>query len=189
MRASNVTKAVALALSMAWVAGCSTSGSKSDAGAEGAVDTAATQGATDSGVSQAERDAAAAQAAAQQAAQQAAQDLQNVANLQTVFYFDFDKSSVRAAGLADLERHAQFLAANPAVGVRLEGHADERGTREYNMALGERRAKAVARVLMVNGVSASQIETISYGEEKPAVLGHNDQSWAENRRVELKYSR
>ncbi|WP_027857042.1 peptidoglycan-associated lipoprotein Pal [Marinobacterium jannaschii] len=190
MRASNVTKAVALALSMAWVAGCSTSGSKTDAGAEGAVDTASTQGATDTGVSRGADDAAAAAAAAaERAAQQAAQDLQNVANLQTVFYFDFDKSSVQAQGLADLERHAQFLAANPAVGVRLEGHADERGTREYNIALGERRAKAVARVMMVNGVSASQIETISYGEEKPAVLGHNDQSWAENRRVELKYSR
>jgi peptidoglycan-associated lipoprotein len=191
MRASNVTKAVALALSMAWVAGCSTSGSKSETGgAEGSVDTASTQGSADTGISQGANDAAAQQAAAARAAaEQAAQDLQNVANLQTVFYFDFDKSAVQAQGLADLERHAQFLSSNPAVSVRLEGHADERGTREYNIALGERRAKAVARVLMVNGVSASQIETISYGEEKPAVLGHNDQSWAENRRVELKYSR
>jgi len=65
--------------------------------------------------------------------------------------------------------------------------SDERGTREYNMALGERRAKAVSRFLQVNGVSGSQVESISFGEEKPAVLGHSDSSWSQNRRVELKY--
>ena len=86
-----------------------------------------------------------------------------------------------------LRGHAKYLVANPSANVVLEGHADERGTREYNMALGERRAKAIARVLTVNGVSSSQIELVSFGEEKPAVMGHNESSWAQNRRVELKY--
>jgi peptidoglycan-associated lipoprotein len=168
MRAYNVTKAVALALSVAWVAGCSTSGSSTDTGSTATdTDSSATQAVNvDSGVSVSYED---------------------VANLQTVFYFDFDKAVVKADGFSDLEKHAQYLAANPTAQVVLEGHADERGTREYNMALGERRAKAVSRFLQVNAVSAGQIETVSFGEEKPAMLGHSESSWSKNRRVELKY--
>lgn len=168
MRASNVTKAVALALSVAWVAGCSTSGSSQDSGASSATGSEGSgQGVNvGSGVSGSYSD---------------------VANLRTVFYFEFDKSVVKAEGFADLEKHAMYLAANPSAQVVLEGHADERGTREYNMALGERRAKAVSRFLQVNGASATQVETVSFGEEKPAVLGHSDASWSQNRRVELKY--
>ena len=104
-----------------------------------------------------------------------------------MFYFDFDQSVVKQDGFADLEAHARYLSQNPGASVRLEGHADERGTREYNIALGERRANAVERLLIVNGASASQVETISYGEEKPAVMGQGEASWAQNRRVELKY--
>ncbi|WP_067868284.1 peptidoglycan-associated lipoprotein Pal [Neptuniibacter marinus] len=168
MRASNVTKAVALALSVAWVAGCSTSGTTESTGSTAGTDTGSTQGVSqNTGVSGSSMD--------------------DVANLQTVFYFDFDQSVVKANGFADLEKHAAYLAANPSAQVILEGHADERGTREYNMALGERRAKAVSRFLQVNGVSGSQVESISFGEEKPAVLGHSDSSWSQNRRVELKY--
>jgi len=96
---------------------------------------------------------------------------------------------VKQDGFADLEAHARYLAQHPSASVRLEGHADERGTREYNIALGERRAKAVERLLIVNGASTSQVETISYGEEKPAVLGSGEQSWAQNRRVELIYNK
>lgn len=168
MRASNVTKAVALALSVAWVAGCSTSGTSESTGSTAGTDTGSTQGVSQNGgVSSSSMD--------------------DVANLQTVFYFDFDQSIVKANGFADLEKHAAYLAANPSAQVILEGHADERGTREYNMALGERRAKAVSRFLQVNGVSGTQVESISFGEEKPAVLGHSDSSWSQNRRVELKY--
>lgn len=168
MRASNVTKAVALALSVAWVAGCSTSGTTESTGSTAGTDTGSTQGVSqNTGVSGSSMD--------------------DVANLQAVFYFDFDQSVVKANGFADLEKHAAYLAANPSAQVILEGHADERGTREYNMALGERRAKAVSRFLQVNGVSGSQVESISFGEEKPAVLGHSDSSWSQNRRVELKY--
>lgn len=111
----------------------------------------------------------------------------DVAQLRTVFYFDFDQSVVKQEGFIDLERHAAYLASNPNAKVRLEGHADERGTREYNIALGESRANSIARLLLVNGASNGQIETISYGEEKPMMLGHSDSEWALNRRVELSY--
>lgn len=107
---------------------------------------------------------------------------------ETVFYFDFDQSSIRSDALDALRAHAQYLNANPSAVVRLEGHADERGTREYNVALGERRGNAVAKYLRLNGVSANQMEVISYGEEKPVAYGNDEQSWTANRRVELVYT-
>lgn len=104
----------------------------------------------------------------------------------TVFYFDFDKSELKPEAREALVYHANQLKANPSRRIRLEGHADERGTREYNLALGERRAQAVERYLVVQGVSASQIETISYGEERPAATGTTEAAYSRNRRVELK---
>jgi len=104
-------------------------------------------------------------------------------NALTVFYFDFDKSDVKAPAMDALKAHATYLKLNANAKVNLAGHADERGTREYNLALGERRGKAVAQVLMSEGVAASQIEVISYGEEKPADFSNH----AKNRRVELSY--
>lgn len=106
----------------------------------------------------------------------------------TVFYFDFDKATIKSDALDSLRAHAQHLNSNPNAMVRLEGHADERGTREYNVALGERRGNAVAKYLRLNGVSSSQMEVISYGEEKPVAYGHDEQSWTANRRVELVYT-
>ncbi|WP_370584023.1 peptidoglycan-associated lipoprotein Pal [Motiliproteus sp. SC1-56] len=111
----------------------------------------------------------------------------DVTDLQTVFYFDFDRAVVKSEAFEALTAHAQYLLDNPSAKAVLEGHADERGTREYNMALGERRAKAVSRYLTVQGVPGQQIETVSYGEERPAVVGHSEAAWSENRRVELKY--
>jgi peptidoglycan-associated lipoprotein len=105
----------------------------------------------------------------------------------TVLYFDFDKSELRADVRGSLDERAEALQSKSGV-LRLEGHADERGTREYNMALGERRAKAVANYLSSQGVPASQIETVSYGEEKPAMLGGGSEAMSKNRRVELIYS-
>lgn len=105
--------------------------------------------------------------------------------IDTVFYFDFDQSVLKPESRAALTAHAAQLK-NNSVSVRLEGHSDERGTREYNMALGERRANAVADFLVLQGVSRSRIETISYGEERPARMGDSESSWAMNRRVELK---
>jgi len=107
--------------------------------------------------------------------------------LQGVFYFDFDQAIVRRDGHAELDQHAVVLAGNPRLMVRLEGHADERGTREYNLALGERRANAVQAYLMSQGAARSQIEVVSYGEEKPASTGHDQASWEQNRRVEIVY--
>ena len=106
----------------------------------------------------------------------------------SVFYFDFDQSTIKSDSLEALRAHAQYLNENPNARVRLEGHADERGTREYNVALGERRGNAVAKYLRLNGVSSSKMEVISYGEEKPVAYGHDDQSWAANRRVEIVYT-
>ncbi|MEQ9511076.1 MAG: OmpA family protein, partial [Alloalcanivorax xenomutans] len=83
--------------------------------------------------------------------------------------------------------HATYLKNNANAKLRLEGHADERGTREYNVALSERRAQAVQKFLRVQGVSSSQLEVVSYGEEKPAAFGHSEMDWAKNRRVELNY--
>ena len=106
-------------------------------------------------------------------------------NVATVFYFDFDQSTLKPEARDALLQHAAAMKANGS-SVRLEGHADERGTREYNIALGERRGNAVAQFLALQGVSSSQIEVISYGEEKPVALGSSGADWAENRRVELK---
>ena len=103
-----------------------------------------------------------------------------------VFYFEFDKAVLNAEARAALRLHAEWLKAHPAVNIRLEGHADERGTREYNMALGERRANSVRDFLVQEGVNAAVMEVISYGEESPAAMGSNEASWALNRRVEMK---
>lgn len=103
----------------------------------------------------------------------------------TTFYFDFDTAEIKQEAREVLIAHARYLEDNPGINVRLEGHADERGTKEYNLALGERRANAVQRFLIVNGASRGQLETVSYGEEKPAVMGSNESAWAQNRRVEL----
>jgi len=102
-------------------------------------------------------------------------------------YFAFDRDEVKPEFMDMLEEHAAYLAANPGAELRLEGHTDERGTREYNLGLGERRAKAVERVLTLNGASSDQVEIISYGEEMPVAFGQNEEAWAENRRVELVY--
>lgn len=104
---------------------------------------------------------------------------------QTVFYFDFDVAEFQAEDRDTLTYHARDLAANPGKRFRLEGHADERGTREYNLALGERRANAILNYLIVNGASRSQIEVVSYGEERPAQSGQSEQSYNRNRRVEV----
>lgn len=108
--------------------------------------------------------------------------------LAMVIYFDFDSSEVRPADRDVVTRHAMQLGNDPAARVRLEGHADERGSREYNIGLGERRAQAVRQLLMLQGASAAQIATVSFGEERPAAFGSTEADYAENRRVEFKYT-
>lgn len=106
---------------------------------------------------------------------------------QRVIYFDFDSTQVKPEYLDVIAAHGQYLAAHPSAHIRLEGHADERGTREYNVGLGERRAQAVERMILLQGAARDQIEVVSYGEELPVALGHDEQSWALNRRVEINY--
>ena len=104
-----------------------------------------------------------------------------------VIYFEYDSSVLTDEGRFIVEAHAAYLANNPGMAVVLEGHADERGTREYNIGLGEQRAQAVRRVLLLQGASADQLGTVSYGEERPAVTGAGDEAYLQNRRVELVY--
>ena len=104
-------------------------------------------------------------------------------------YFDFDSSEIRGEGTDIVAAHAKYLAQRGGMKVRLEGHTDERGSREYNIGLGERRAQAVRRALMLQGVTENQITTVSYGEERPAVQGSDEAAYAKNRRVELVYGR
>ena len=104
-----------------------------------------------------------------------------------LIYFDFDSADIRGEFAELLAAHADYLVKNQQVKVRIEGHADERGTPEYNIALGERRAKAVEKYLMSLGVSASQLTSVSYGEEMPLVAAHNAEAWAKNRRAVLVY--
>ena len=102
-----------------------------------------------------------------------------------VFYFDFDVAEFRSADRDVLTYHARDLAANPSKRIRLEGHADERGTREYNLALGERRTNAIMNYMIVNGAARNQVETVSYGEERPADRGATEAAYQRNRRVEI----
>jgi len=97
-------------------------------------------------------------------------------------YFDFDKSNIREDQRARIEKDAEFLASNKAIRVQIEGNCDERGTNEYNMALGQRRALSAKKYLVNLGIAENRLETISYGEEKPLLFGHDEYSWAQNRR-------
>lgn len=111
----------------------------------------------------------------------------NSALYSKVVYFDFDQSTIRSEFIDTLRAHAAFLASNPDLRITVEGHCDERGSREYNIGLGERRANAVLSFFAAEGVSASQVNTISYGEERPADPGHDEAAWAQNRRAVLVY--
>jgi peptidoglycan-associated lipoprotein len=97
-------------------------------------------------------------------------------------FFDFDKSDIKPEGRQTLQRQADWLKKYANVTLTVEGHCDERGTREYNLALGERRASAVKKLLVALGVAANRLSTISYGKERPAVVGSNEAAWAQNRR-------
>ncbi|MDG9930800.1 MULTISPECIES: peptidoglycan-associated lipoprotein Pal [Pseudomonas] len=158
-------KFAALSLALAVAVGCSSKGG--DASGEGAVDPNAGYNAGNSGIDNG--------ALSEEAALRAI----------TTFYFEYDSSDLKPEAMRALDVHAKDLKGNGAR-VVLEGHTDERGTREYNMALGERRSKAVQRYLVLQGVSPAQLELVSYGEERPVATGSDESSWAQNRRVELR---
>ncbi len=105
----------------------------------------------------------------------------------TVVYFEFDRAELTAEGKTILAAHAQYLAGNAQASVKLEGNCDERGTVEYNLALGERRAESAKRYMVVQGANPSQVDAVSFGEERPAAVGSDESAWSQNRRVEVKY--
>lgn len=169
-------KALAVFMAVIWMAGC--------ASTEVAEDTSAADAARAAAAATAEQEKRAAdEMAAKKAMQKALDDA--AASAGNVVYFDFDQSTLSPATRRILDAHVALLKTNNK-SVRLEGHTDERGTREYNMALGERRAKAVADYMSVNGVAGYRLETVSYGEENPAAMGSNAAAWAKNRRVVIK---
>jgi peptidoglycan-associated lipoprotein len=104
-----------------------------------------------------------------------------------IIYFEFDRFDIKPEYNAVLQAHARYLSGHPASRVRLEGHADERGSREYNIGLGEKRAQSVRSVLLLQGAVSDQIVTVSFGEERPAAIGSDEEAWALNRRVEIVY--
>jgi peptidoglycan-associated lipoprotein len=120
------------------------------------------------------------------AEQAAMQELQRAG---MVIYFDYDRAEIKPEYVGVVAAHAKYLNGDAGRKVRLEGHTDERGSREYNIGLGERRAQAVRRALLLQGVTEAQITTVSYGEERPAVSGSDESAYAKNRRVELVYAR
>ena len=212
MQVVNLSKIIASSVLVAFLAACSSTGETTDASASAQAAQVAAEAASlaqTQSDAQALKDAQAAEAAAAlieaqaladaEAAQQAAdnaaaqvaaqkQQAQKAAEaLAHVIYFDFDQSTIKAEFRTALNGHAAYLSQNPSAKIVLEGHADERGTREYNIALGERRGNAVSRYLVVQGVSIEAIEVVSFGEERPVNSGSDSASLAENRRVEVRY--
>jgi peptidoglycan-associated lipoprotein len=102
-------------------------------------------------------------------------------------YFEFDDTALKPEFSPLLEQHGKYLAANPSLAIKVEGNTDERGSAEYNLALGQKRAQAVLRALKLYGVRDTQVEAISWGEEKPKAVGHDESAWAQNRRADLRY--
>jgi peptidoglycan-associated lipoprotein len=216
MQVGNLSKVIASSVLVAFLGACSTTGETTDttASTQAALVAAEAQALAEAQAeAQAEAEAQAlaeaqilaeatvqAEANAAEAALQAENDAtakaaamaqqedeKNAQALAHIIYFDFDQSTIKAEFRAALNGHAAYLSQNPSANIVLEGHADERGTREYNIALGERRGNAVSRYLVVQGVSVDAIEVVSFGEERPVNAGHDSASWAENRRVVIRY--
>lgn len=193
MLLSRNTKILTAAILALGLAACSTT-KKADeeaAAAQAAADRAAAERAAAANASAASTgsslDSQSLGANAQSSAASKANELAAQLGVKT-FHFDYDSSSIPSKDYTALRAHAAYLSKNAGARVRVEGHTDERGTREYNLALGERRAKAVAVFLTSNGAKSNQLEVISYGEENPVASGESESAWAQNRRVELEYT-
>lgn len=114
-------------------------------------------------------------------------DAKSAISTERSVYFDYDEFSIKPQYTALIERHGKYLASKPSLAVKIEGHADERGGSEYNLALGQKRAEALLRALQLYGVKPAQMEAISWGEERPKAAGRDEASWAQNRRDDLQY--
>lgn len=174
MKLNKVLKGLFIALPVLTLAACSSTSSTDQSGAD------------TSGVNQQETVQVETVEQVVSPAEQMRQKLEALRQENTI-YFDFDKATVRPEFVETLQAHGAFLSANPSVRVTIEGHTDERGTPEYNIALGERRAMSVVQYLQNLGVSAGQISTVSYGEEKPADTSRTEAGFAKNRRAVLVY--
>ena len=166
-------------VAVAFIAGCS-SGVDLDASADGK--NGAPISTTDNGVNGGGQSSVAGVDLSQSGG-----DAAGPADVSRILYFDYDSYIIKADYQAVIESHARFIKTNPARKVMLEGHTDERGGREYNLALGQKRAEAVSRALALLGVPNTQVEAVSFGKEKPAMAGYSEDAYAQNRRVELSY--
>jgi peptidoglycan-associated lipoprotein len=175
-------KALTLLFTAVFLVACSGTDSKKDEEAAAAAAAAAAEEAA-----AAERAREAERRAAREAAEAQAEQRrleQAAAAAGSTFYFEFDSSTLTTEARQALDAHIALLRTNDD-SIRLEGHTDERGTRDYNMALGERRANSVRDYMVVNGIASYRIETVSYGEEQPVAYGTGEENWSQNRRVEL----
>ncbi|NVK56412.1 MAG: peptidoglycan-associated lipoprotein Pal [Alteromonadaceae bacterium] len=187
MQMNKVMKSFIIALPVVTMMACSSGPSEAELAAE-RNRIAQQQAAEEQAQKEAEQARVKAEAVKRQrmAEEMVKQELQALQNEQTV-YFDFDRSNIKSEFFPVLDKHAEFLVKNPGKKVVVEGHTDKRGTPEYNIALGERRAKSVQTYLLNAGVSSSQISVVSYGEEKPEVMGTSEYAFAQNRRGVIVY--
>jgi len=162
-------------------AACETASNVSGDSASGSSSGSATGSTTGSATSSSTASTASSTSGSTAATQMS--DAEKLAQVGNTVYFGFDSSELDGEAQATLDRQAAFLNVNPTVVVIIEGHADERGTREYNLALGDRRAVSVRDYLLAKGLDAARIRTVSYGKERPSVAGSNEEAWAKNRRA------
>ena len=190
-------KLTAVFMTLVWLSGCSTSGGSKDKGGDAEnsseTDVVVEERNTDSsgieGGNISGRDLGAETTIIIGDEQYKGSELNDPASplSNRIIYFEYNSSAVRAEDQATLEAHAAYLADNPNATIRLVGHTDERGSREYNLALGERRALSIRQLLMLQGAAINQFEVTSLGEERPQVEGFDESVWQQNRRVELNY--
>lgn len=181
MQLKPLARSLAVALSIVVIAGCSSTGGTQDGDAYGSQD-GSSMGSGTSGTgtgTSGQYGSSTGSGAGQQADSR-------IPEVRTI-YFDYDRDTIKSEYESVVMGHARYLRANSNAQVVLHGHTDERGTREYNMALGERRARAVQRFLNIQGVSPSQMSVVSYGEERPAASGQSDSAYSQNRRVVFNY--
>lgn len=181
MQLKPLARSLAVALSIVVIAGCSSTGGTQDGDSYGSQN-GSSMGAGTSGAGTGGQYGSTT-GSGSGAGQQADSRIPEVRTI----YFDYDRDTIKSEYESAVMAHARYLRANPNAQVVLHGHTDERGTREYNMALGERRARAVQRFLNIQGVSNSQMSVVSYGEERPAASGQTESAYSQNRRVVFNY--
>lgn len=179
MQLKPLARSLAVALSIVVIAGCSSTGGSQDGDAYGSQSGSSVGSGTSGAGAGGQYGSTTGSGAGQQADSR-------IPEVRTI-YFDFDRDTIKSEYESVVMAHARYLRANPNARVVLHGHTDERGTREYNMALGERRAGAVQRFLNIQGVSPSQMSVVSFGEERPAVRGQSESAHSQNRRVVFNY--